>query len=347
MTGYAGYACFRCPDCRADAALEHRELEPGLGVLRCERCGQWFPIEDHIADFTPPEAREEGRWRAFWERHGDGLGLAAPQVAATAAPIRSQREFFDGFVGDYEQIVEATPFWQGHDALAVEAWVARVPPDAQVLDLGAGSGRCTVPLAGRLRTGHVVALDISFQMLRAARAKLEQAGDAARATFVVGDATRLEFMRPGSFDVAFAYGLFHHLDEPGAAWLALGDVMRERSSVLVHDNNASGLRGAFDFLMARRRLWDAEHDGHPVVRLGDLRAWSRAAGFRLHQRTSVFVPPHLCNLLTPAASRRLLTVSDDVLSRVPGVARHGGIILAEAFRGGAPLVFPSQPRAAG
>lgn len=331
---------FRCPECPApDDALEYLERDGGDGAFVCAGCGAWFPVEDAIADFAPAGARDDERWRAFWERHGSALGLREPPAGPPSVNAQTQRAFFDGFADDYDRIVADTSFWRGHDALAVLSWVEAVPADAAALDLGAGSGRCTVPLADRMEGGEIVSMDISFEMLRRARAKLSARGTAGRVRLVVADCTRLRFLRAGRFDVAFSYGLLHHLDDPESVWRGLERVMRPRSNVLIHDNNASAARRLFDLLMRRRRLWDADHEGHPVIRLADLRRWAEGHGFDIRARTSVFVPPHLCNRLSPRASRRLLAATDAVANRVPGLAGNGGLVLAEAFRGGPPLVI--------
>lgn len=337
---------FRCPACLQDA-LSWRAADGHDGAFVCDRCGGWYPVQDEVADFSPADARDEVRWRQFWERYGRTLDLPAPETSAGSANVQTQRAFFDGFVDDYDRIVDETSFWRGHDRLAVQSWVRTVPRDADVIDLGAGSGRCTVPLADHLGPGgQLVAVDVSFEMLRAAAEKLRREGKGGRATLVVGDCTRMEFLRSDSFDVAFSYGLLHHIEEPEPVWTALDRIMRPRANVLIHDNNDTALRRAFDALMGRRRLWDAEHEGHPVISLRDLRRWARGHGFAIHARTSVFVPPHLCNMLSAEASYRLLASSDALMSRVPRVARHGGLILGEAFRGGSPLVMTTQPRAA-
>lgn len=338
---------FRCPDCRAsDDSLGYREHDAETGAFVCAACAAWFPVDVGIVDFAPPGARDDARRRAFWERFGDVLELAEPEAGESPGNARVQREFFDAYVGDYDRIVAETPFWRAHDALALGTWVARVPRGADVIDLGAGSGRCTVPLADHLDgSGELVSTDISFEMLRAARSKLVARGTLDRVRLVVADATRLGWLRRRSFDVAFAYGLLHHLDDPEPVWDGLDVIMREHANVLVHDNNASAVRGAFDALMRRRRLWDAEHEGHPVIALDDLRRWSTGHGFALHARTSVFVPPHLCNALPVESSRRLLRLTDALMNRIPGAARNGGIVLAEAFRGGAPLVMTARTTA--
>jgi ubiquinone/menaquinone biosynthesis C-methylase UbiE len=335
---------FRCPECpAADDSLVLGDLGDGEGVYVCGACGAWFPVEEAIADFCPPGARDDARWTAFWERHGGALRLRPPEVGDVSVNAQTQREFFDGFVGEYERIVATTSFWQAHDSIAIGDWARRVDPTADMLDLGAGSGRCTIPLAARIAPGsELVSIDISFEMLRESGRKLRELGHADRVRLVAGDCTDLGFLRSDRFDVAVAYGLLHHLDDPEPVWVHLDRVMRERANVLVHDNNATVLRRAFDALMRRRQLWDAEHEGHPVIALNDLRRWATSHGFQLHVRTSVFVPPHLCNRLSVAGSRRLLTTTDDLLGRVPKVAGQGGLVLAEAFRGGSPVALATS-----
>jgi ubiquinone/menaquinone biosynthesis C-methylase UbiE len=338
---------FRCPECRpVDVPLALRSVAEAAAVYACEGCGGWFPVQDGIVDFAPPESRDQARWHRFWLDYGKGAGLREPVRGDRSLNASVQRKFFDEVVDEYDHVVASSSFWVAHDALALQHWVRRLPADIDVIDLGAGSGRCTVPLAEALTPQReLVAVDISFEMLRGAARKLEQQGNRQRARLVVGDCRRLDFLRDERFDVAFCYGLLHHLDDPEPVFAALGRIMRPRANVLIHDNNASDLRRAFDSLMRRRPLWEAEHEGHPVVRLDDLRRWATAHGFQLHARTSVFVPPHLCELLTPRRSQRLLEITDHVMAKVPGVARHGGLIMAEAFRGHEPLALESQPRA--
>ena len=84
----------------------------------------------------------------------------------------------------------------------LEKLVARLPADAEVLDLGCGPG---VPVAAALADrGHrVTGIDLSPEMVRLARRKVP------RATFIEADMTRVTFP-PGRFDGAIAlYSLIH------------------------------------------------------------------------------------------------------------------------------------------
>lgn len=82
-----------CPVCRnADAPLRptiFRESPDGHvidGLLTCEDCGAWFPIQDELLELVVPSLRDETTLRRFHERFSSELS-ASP--SPTSAVIRS------------------------------------------------------------------------------------------------------------------------------------------------------------------------------------------------------------------------------------------------------------------
>jgi ubiquinone/menaquinone biosynthesis C-methylase UbiE len=331
-----GESPFVCPDCSGELELRGTDQSESAAYL-CQGCEGWFPRELGVADFSPPELRDSARWRSFWERHGDVLSLPEPvgdSRESREANQAVQREFFDETAADYEEVVATSPFWRAQDALAIEAWTDRLPADVDVVDLGAGTGRCTLPLAERLAPqATIVAVDISFEVLRVAAEKLAARGLAGRVHLAVGDGMQLSFLRSSAFDVAVAYGLLHHLDRPGLAFEQLDRILRDRARILVHDNNRSALRPVFDLMMRISPLWEAEHEGHPTITLPDLERWAAQYGFCAKVRTSAFIPPHVCDRLSPQRAVKVLGATDRFCGRIPWLSRQGGIVLAEAARG--------------
>lgn len=115
---------------------------------------------------------------------------------------------------DYRRIADTYDATRPLFEEIVERWMTliseRIGPRQRVelLDLGCGTGRFSIPMASRL--GYTVTgADNSEEMLEKARNK--EGGD--RVKWSVEDATRLSYPN-ASFDVVFISHLLHHLDEP-------------------------------------------------------------------------------------------------------------------------------------
>ncbi len=116
----------------------------------------------------------------------------------------------------FEIAYEGTPSWEIGRAQGVVIRLleseAFGPPPSSILDVGCGTGEHALLLAAG---GHAVTgIDLVPEAIRRAREKAA-ARDVA-ADFVVGDALRLRDLGR-TFDVALDVGLFHALDERGAA----------------------------------------------------------------------------------------------------------------------------------
>ncbi len=94
---------------------------------------------------------------------------------------------------------------------------------ALLLDAPCGTGRLFATLAGHGRT---VGLDVSSSMLAQARHA------PARAELLLGDVRRLPF-RDASFDAVVCCRLLHHLAEPAALALVLGELVRVSRALVI------------------------------------------------------------------------------------------------------------------
>jgi ubiquinone/menaquinone biosynthesis C-methylase UbiE len=241
-----------------------------------------------------------------------------------------QREHFDEFAETYEGYLQRSSFWRSHDSLVTARWIGGLAPGTDLIDVGAGTGRCLVPIAERLAPGSLLlGVDLSFEVLRVTADRLKARGLEESVHLAVGDCRELSFVAPQSFAAAFLYDLLHHLDEKATVFTELARLLRPGSTVYLRDNNASALRSVFDFLMRFWRLWEAEHEGHPVVSMPGLRDWAQSAGFEVTlMRSSVFLPPHVFDLLPLRAAGALLRVTEWIGRRVPWLSRNGGMIVA-------------------
>jgi ubiquinone/menaquinone biosynthesis C-methylase UbiE len=107
----------------------------------------------------------------------------------------------------YDAIAERYYAWSDARPSATRLrWLAkaleRIPPGAEVLDLGCGAG---VPMTRALATGrHVIGVDISARQIELARAVVPEA------TFVHADMTALD-LAPASIDAVVAFYSLTHI----------------------------------------------------------------------------------------------------------------------------------------
>jgi ubiquinone/menaquinone biosynthesis C-methylase UbiE len=119
-----------------------------------------------------------------------------------------------GFFAGTEMPVE--PWWQAlwPDPAGVLAAVG-ISPDTDVIDLCAGDGWFTLPMARIARC--VIAIDIDGAMIAAARSRLAAAG-VTNCHFVQGDAYALARLAPRAVDFVFMANAFHGVpDKPRLA----------------------------------------------------------------------------------------------------------------------------------
>ena len=146
---------------------------------------------------------------------------------------RKQRiqQMFNAIAGRYDLLNHllsgGVDFYWRRRALAA---VRRRGP-ARVLDLATGTGDFA-RAAGRLAPGRVVGVDVAFDMVRIARAKLGEAGGGRGADLMAGDAEMLPF-RDRCFDlVTVAFGA-RNFGSVGAGLAEAERVLRSEGEVIV------------------------------------------------------------------------------------------------------------------
>jgi SAM-dependent methyltransferase len=105
-------------------------------------------------------------------------------------------------------------------------FLSQLQPGMRVLDVGCGQGTITAGLAEAVAPdGAVVGVDVQPKQVAAARQASEKQPHApTRLSFQVGSVYSLGFS-DGTFDAAFAHGLFEHLAEPKKALRELRRVL--------------------------------------------------------------------------------------------------------------------------
>src|ERR1700720_652835 len=143
--------------------------------------------------------------------------------------------------------------------------------DELVLDVGCGSGRITEALIARLPRGHVIAIDASESMVKAARGRLPDAD------VRLMDALEMELEEP--VDAILSTATFHWIADHARLFARLRAALRPGGRLLAQcggEGNIDVLRGHANELLARK----------PYARhfLGWHAPWNYAAPERTRER---------------------------------------------------------------
>ncbi len=175
--------------------------------------------------------------------------LSAVRHARNAAAV----EYFGRVASDWDQIRSL------HIAEEeVERQLINILGDRHIdemVDIGTGTGRMLELFAGR--AGHAIGIDMSREMLAVARANIERKG-LDNCQVRLGDMYDLP-LPENSVDLIIFHQVLHYADDPMAAILEAGRVLRPHGRALVIDFAPHEVELLRD-VHAHRRLGFAEHE---------------------------------------------------------------------------------------
>ncbi len=210
-----------------------------------------------------------------------------------------QRDYFSVPARKYARMSPvASPYVARH----LEATLAAtgVGPGARLLELGAGMGRFSLPLAER---GYrVVATDLSPDLLGELR-RFDRDG---RVTALEADAFLVDQVAPGPFDAVLGFFFLHHLENLEGVFAACARVLAPGGVAAFCE--PSGLFAPFYLQIAVTPGMSLEGEkGMTAMRPGPLGAAARAAGLEvLPTRRYGLFPPALANRPAGRRVERLL-----------------------------------------
>lgn len=142
------------------------------------------------------------------------------------------RDMFDNIAPTYDRLnhllsMNVDRIWRRRAVAAV----VREHPSA-VLDVATGTGDLALALARQLPEARITGVDLSPEMLRVARSKVDERGLAQRVALAEGDAESLEFA-DGSFDaVTVAFGV-RNFENIGAGLRQMHRVLRRGGLMVI------------------------------------------------------------------------------------------------------------------
>jgi len=341
-----------CPSCNStefdSKILEGSSTDIQEGIVWCAN-GDWFPIEDRVLEFLRPELQYRDDRKNFRARHHQelkALGLLESESKAASRDldglglIQAQQHHFDWYAENDKQAYDsyaAMPFWKVVDRRTCAIWNAKIQAEPQagrpaklLLDVGCAQGRSALMVA---QAGvRVIGFDISKRMVKQAYVNFnEPCKQPGEYDFLVADGSRFPF-QSGVFDYALVYGVLHHLPDPSAACKEIVRVLKAGGVYFGSENNRTIFRRIFDLLQRLSPAWHEEAGAQPLMSSNEFVHWFQGTGLAIQTSSTVFVPPHLVNVLGVKAGGFVLGATDAILTALPFLSGQGGLILVEGTK---------------
>jgi ubiquinone/menaquinone biosynthesis C-methylase UbiE/uncharacterized protein YbaR (Trm112 family) len=328
----------KCPTCHqgglSSIAFQEDAEEIVDGVLWCKACSNWYPIEDRLLELLSGNLAYNDERRTFWEKHSDlltGYGLSCDCAKSDNSSDNrlqeKQQSHFDWYADNSKQTYfeyEQKPFWLAADKIAFDSWRKIIQPGKWVLDIGCAEGRSTFKLMDL--NINIVGFDISKRLVRQAINRSRQGNYSGKATFFAADATSLPFV-DNAFDYVLIYGVLHHLPDPEKTCHEVARVLKRGGIYFGSENNVSIFRRIFDLLQKIHPIWHEEAGPEALISKERLGQFFQDTGVQLNIKNSVYLPPHLLNLVSEKLAYRCLSISDWIGQAIPFLRDNGGLIL--------------------
>ncbi|KAF0109273.1 MAG: type 11 methyltransferase [Anaerolineaceae bacterium] len=334
----------KCPVCGSGRLSSKTFPEAGEGktedgVVWCPDCSMWYPVEDGLLELLAGDLiYREDRVR-FARRYSANLvelGLDPSFASAGQRDSRlqiQQQSHFDWYAQNAEQSYseyEQTPFWLAADRIAFDAWRKEAGNGKWLVDLGCAQGRSAFKLMDL--DLHIVGMDVSKRLVRQALERYRLGNYRAKAAFLVADASSLPLVDE-SIDYVLIYGVLHHLPDPKRTCREVARVLKTGGVYFGSENNQSVFRKIFDLLQKIRPLWFEEAGPEALISAGTIGQAFSGTGVSIQTSTSVFLPPHLLNLMNNQTAYRWLRFFDGIGRHLPLIKNNGGLILIRGEKG--------------
>jgi S-adenosylmethionine-dependent methyltransferase len=133
-------------------------------------------------------------------------------------------------------------------------WLMQVLPEqGHILELGASTGRYTLPVAKRGL--HVTAFDLSAKTIAISRSKAHQVGLESRIKYVTGDARDLTCLGNVEYDAALVMGPLYHLFSAPDRQVVLDQTYRHLKNGAPIVSSIIQRLGIMGFIMANSPEW--------------------------------------------------------------------------------------------
>lgn len=316
-----------CIECRSSLKIHMFEQlgnEIKEGVLMCTNCNRWYPITNYIVNMLPCSLISKVFFDNFRLHNEKNFKLPEIVPEQKNSIKNKQIEFYDKDSKCYEDLVVNHRFWRVSDRNTIHRWIKELKTNFNVLDIGCGTGRCTKLISCHVK--NVIGIDISFNMLRKAHENICNDKIFHKIDYIQADAENLPF-KANTFEYCNLFGILHHVESAECVLKEIKRVLSHNGYFYALENNKTILRGIFDYLMKKNRLWNELGGKEPLLNIKNVKKLCKKIGLKVSINTSTFLPPHLFEYLTEETAYVLLTSSDWFFLKIPYLRNLGGQLI--------------------
>jgi SAM-dependent methyltransferase/uncharacterized protein YbaR (Trm112 family) len=330
-----------CPSCDSNLSSDVFDITADQhicdGVVWCTNCLAWYSIENELLDMlTGSMVYREERQR-FWtnhRKHLESLGLV-PDTASLSTAVNeelqlAQQAHFDWYAANDQQdyfTYEKQPFWLAADRLAFDIWRKEIQPGQWLLDVGCAEGRSTFKLMDL--DINIAGFDVSRRLVRQAIDRYRKQHYQAQASFFCADATKIP-LASGVMNYVLIYGVLHHVPSPFETCCQVVRILKPGGVYFGSENNTTIFRGIFDLIQRFNPIWHEEAGPEALISAAFFRKVFNDQPIHLDIRTSVYLPPHLINLMGEKKGYCILSATDKIAANLPYIKEQGGLIIVRA-----------------
>lgn len=301
------------------------------------RSGNWYFVENRLLDLLPPAFSYEADRKEFYKLYQDEFASLKLEFEwnttledKNKSAVLEQQEHFDEYSSSDVQTYteyENSPFWKAADEITFDRWISLIKKRSNgrqlLVDIGSAQGRsCQYFHDLDL---DIVGVDVSKKCLAEAVKRYTEEPTKANYHFIVADCSSFP-IKDESVDYVLIYGVLHHLPDPGKACIDIIRILKKDGLYLGSENHKSCLRFMFDLLMLLKPQWYEKAGAEPLISQKDYNQWLPEELMSKHFVFSIYLPPHLINILGHKYGRSLLRVSDHLLSKMAFFNITAGLI---------------------
>lgn len=299
---------------------------------------EWYFVQERLLDLLTPQFAYPNDRKSFYLKYESSfkelkLKLKNKYPKALSSKEQSvleQQGHFDEYSDSEKQSYnqyENSPFWKVVDEVTFSRWIRMLnqsSPDNKILvDVGCAQGRsCQYFHDHKL---NIVGLDISKECLKQAVARYPVNKYMAQYHFIAADCSKLP-IEDCSIEYVLIYGVLHHLPKPEETCQELIRILSTNGLYFGSENHKSLLRFVFDLLMYLKPQWYEKAGSEPLIGKPDYDNWISDQKMKKDYIFSVYVPPHLVNLLGHKFGRYFFNFTEMICNKLSFFNKFAGLI---------------------